>query len=397
MTQDTTPEPRQADLAPAPVDQATPDPTPLMERLGLRYMASISTTMVVPDVADDTIHLLNEAERAAMAGIVRHGIGLSALIGALSGLATAIVEILTHADFIAPERLPAPPIVWIAVATVVATVVEIALIYRVCLRSVNALAQSAGLVVVAQQEEILRSLVRAALELPNSATPAFGINPRREISQAWLIAVGLIYKAKVSLTNFIFKALVRRMLARVGLRVLEALVAVPVVAIWDGAVCWKVLREARIRVLGPSAAQALTEMILPAGRALSPAGIEAVFAALAAAIMSQAELHPNLLAMVRELVGRFGEPPSSAVSNSKALMEALPTLPDDERAIALQFLCAAAALDGRLSWGERKLTRSAFEAAGMRWPIHSLKILTARLSNGEAVEPGDIEALIQAR
>jgi hypothetical protein len=158
-------------------------------------------------------------------------------------------------------------------ATVIASVIEIAFLYWDGLRSVHQLAHAAGLDLFPETENddaaVAAAMARAALELPNPIQNLFGVNPRREASRLRLIVASLVYKAKISVTNFLVKMLVRRTVGRAFVRSWLPFVAVPLTAAWNGVVCRLIIREARIRAMGPSAAKEMLDVILEAhGREL---------------------------------------------------------------------------------------------------------------------------------
>ena len=68
------------------------------------------------------------------------------------------------------------------------------------------------------------------------------------------------------------------------MRVYLVFVAVPVTAAWNAVVSWWVIRQARIRVMGPSAAKVLTAQILPSTE-LSRLGRAQALRAIASAMV----------------------------------------------------------------------------------------------------------------
>ncbi|MGC4121907.1 MAG: hypothetical protein QM765_46465 [Myxococcales bacterium] len=145
------------------------------------------------------------------------------------------------------------------------------------------------------------ALTRAALELPDPAAPVFGIDPLRGASRLQLVAAAALYKLKVSLSTFLAKLLVRRMLGRAALRTLIPFVAVPVTALWNAVVCARVLRQARLRTFGPSAAAELVGFALDGVVSFSARGRLAAYRAVGSAVVAKRDLHPNLVALLHEL------------------------------------------------------------------------------------------------
>ena len=132
-------------------------------------------------------------------------------------------------------------------------------------------------------------MARAALELPNPVESAFGVDPRRETSRVRLIVASLVYKLKVSVTNFMAKTIVRRVFGRALIRTWLPFVAVPVTALWNAAVTYVVLREARIRVMGPSAARELVAVVFEDAPPPSPAARLCLARAVGSAIVRTEE------------------------------------------------------------------------------------------------------------
>src|SRR5262249_51234454 len=134
-------------------------------------------------------------------------------------------------------------------ATAAASIVEISYLYWDGLRTVHELAREAGLELFPEGERtaVAQAMARAALELPNPTAAVFGVDPRREASKLGLFFASIVYKLKISVSNFVMKALVRRAFARAFVRAWLPLVSVPVTAAWNGIVAWLILREARVR------------------------------------------------------------------------------------------------------------------------------------------------------
>jgi len=237
------------------------------------------------------------------------------------------------------------------------------------------------------------ALARAALELPNAPDATFGVNPHREASRFQLATASLVYKLKVSLTNFLFKALVERAVGRLATRTFLAFTAIPVNAAWNGLVCWFVLREARIRVMGPSAASQMLDVVFSADPAPSSALLAALHQAMGAAVVRTSELHPNHLSLMRELRHRFGEPPVGIeVDSSSAFLRSLPALAAGERRTALRVLVIAAILDGRLVKRERRLLAEAYDAAGMPQQLEHVERLRKAFVAGDPIPDAELWA-----
>jgi hypothetical protein len=387
-----------------PIAQDPPQSPPAqsdsrLERAGVRFLQSLARER--KPVALDALHVLNEDERHALMAIERAAIARAALAGALSGLVCAIPVIL-----LAPIARGAPfgahATYWSIVVgvTIAASVLEIAFLYWDGLRAVQRLAHAAGMdladpMLEQDKTSALWALARAALEAPNPPDAVPGVDPMREASRARVVAASLLYKLKVTISGFLVKALVRRALGRAATRTVLELVAVPVTALWDALVCWLIVREARLRVIGPSAAVEFTAIILPDASARSAPCRAACLRAIGAAAVRSEDLHPNLVALLREVrrvTAREGELVES-IDDSALFLRELAALSPDEQTVVLRMLATASIIDGRLARDETRLLQEAFSSAGRTLELSSIEALRRAFVSGDAIPPARLEAI----
>jgi hypothetical protein len=242
-----------------------------------------------------------------------------------------------------------------------------------------------------ENSEVALALARAALELPNPPEAVLGVNPHREASKLQLAFASLVYKLKVSVTNFLFKALLQRALGRFATRHLLAFSAIPINALWNALVCWSVLREARIRVMGPSAALDMLGAVLEGQPTPRLELASAIHRAVGSAIVRTRELHPNHVAIVRAVRQRLGEPPAGLeLDDSDIFLKQLPQLELAERRVVLRVLAIAAILDGRLVRPEKRLLSEAYAAAGLPSRVTQVEKLRRAFVAGDIIPHDDL-------
>jgi hypothetical protein len=368
--------------------------------MGLRYFRALSQKKGKV-VAEDEIHLLNPRERAALKKIYRGAVARAAVAGAVSALASAVTDSLAQ-----PLLGPQPELAtagqqlrfWAVVGgvTLVASVFEILFLYWDALRSVHALSVAAGVELFEGEdadEAVAGGLARAALELPNPPEPLFGVDPRRESSKLRLVISSFAYKAKIGVTNFVLKALVRRVLGRVAVRAWLEFLAIPVTGLWNALVAAQVMKEARIRAMGPSAAIELVRVIFEGAPDLSQKGKEQVFRAVASAIVRTRDLHPNLARLLAEVRTRLGAPVSDAPDDTLRFLENLKALGPDEQRVVLRTLAVAAIIDGRLNEAERRLLAAALRACGRPEDLSPVLALRKQFVEGDPIPPQALRSL----
>ena len=234
---------------------------------------------------------------------------------------------------------------------------------------------------------MIDALARAALELPNPVDLKVGVNPHREAKKWRLVLVSLAYKAKVGVTNFVVKLLIRRMLSRVALRGLLPFVALPVTAMWNGIVMWLVLREARIRAMGPSAIEELVRVIFEDAPPLSAQGRLSAVRAVASAIVRTQDFHPNLVRLLSTVSRRAGDTGQNELDDVGLFLSNLKTLEASELKVSLQLLAVACVVDGKLTPREKKLWTDVMAAVGRAVSFEGLaKLLKAFVSGDEIAD-----------
>ena len=171
----------------------------------------------------DAVHFLNPEERRNLRRIERNAVLRAGAAGAFAASLGAVVSVLArpllgdepddiswleYLRYLAVTLLTALPV----------AIVELSFIYWNAIISVHRLAEAAGVALFRpdddsddDSDEIFAAvLARAALEIPNPPRPMFGINPRREASRWRLLLATVVYKAKVSLSNFVLRKLLVR-------------------------------------------------------------------------------------------------------------------------------------------------------------------------------------------
>lgn len=344
--------------------------------------------------ADDPIHLLTPEERAALRGIASGAIVRAAVAGALSGLASAVAAIMAHRAYpLEGLHKHADHFVvywaWVGGVTIIASILEIGFLYWDALRSVHRMACAAGLKLGSgegsnSQVDVMSALARAALELPNPLTPQAGIDPRREATAALIVLASLLYKAKIALTTFLLKALVRSALGRAAARTLLELIAVPVTALWNAVVCHYVLREALLRIFGPSAVFELLDAVAAKDR-ISAQGWQVAVRAVASAVVRTRDFHPNHLAVLVALSQKAASSDLEQVDDTRRFLQELERLVPEEQSFVLHVLVTAAILDGRMTLAEKRLLKQAFAACGREPDFRTLKVAVRTFRSGKPV------------
>jgi len=400
---------------------APPPPTPaepFLVRLGVRYFqqrSSLETGERPPAV--DAVHLLNPDERAALRRIERGAIVRAALAGAISTVIAAAVEVAVSRPILgARPRLASTSdqirfYAVVGAVTAITSIIEILYLYWDGLRAVHQLSREAGLDLFPDQDDdkaVASAMARAALEIPNASTTLFGVNPHREASRTRLLVASLVYKAKISVTNFLIKALVRRAFGRAFVRSWLPFVAVPFTALWNAVICWLIMREARIRAMGPSAAREMVEITFAAHAGeVSPALRTTALGAVASSIVRTEDLHPNLAALLREVAAKVGasvdrgaalapHDDGASLDDTRGFLDRLRELDPPAQTTVLRILAVASIIDGRLTRAERRLLVEARTACrlGDAADLSAVERLRRAFVAGDPLDAAQITSIV---
>lgn len=354
-----------------------------LERWGLSALAARTDQR---PAADNPVHVLDAAERSELVRIERLAIVRAGVAGALSA-AVCTAAIVWFAPSEALDRVGYWTVV--GVASALTAVVEIAYLYWDAVRSVRSMAQASGVKLYAGsalQRGVALALTRAALELPQPHTNPLRVDPFRETAKWQVLVASLVYKAKIALTGFVLKALLRRALGRLATRAALEAVAIPVTAVWNMLVCRWVMREARLRAMGPSLATDLAPWIRTIdGQSVN---VELVAWALGTSVVKNRIVHPNWTALVDALELPHGVRDATRdFGDCARFLAALKGASSCDRRAALRALVAAAILDGKVTRLEREWLEVTFAVAGYTFADEAVMAACKSFVAGNGFEP----------
>lgn len=340
--------------------------TGLLERVGAGYYRRLADKFgrkpglaVLPEEAssgDEALHFLAEII-TDYAAIIAFCIGAACSVPAVV-LEWAYAESLPFYHYIALQ----------AGVGLIFLLIELVLLFWLGLKTVHSVAcltrhhrlDDSGL--MPWDDTVANLLARAALELPDPVVRYLGIDPLKYVSKPKLFVIGLLYKLKVFLSSFVIRLILTRMAGKLGLRASFSWVAIPVTAVWDAVVMYRVVREARLRLFGYRLAEYLVEEVITSefSSKLSPKAREGAVRAIATTMVLTQNHHPNMLILLHRFSEHFGIREHIDLDDWEILLRLLKEVTPDERLFLLDLLCIAAAFDGHLSSLEKRRLPEAF-------------------------------------
>ena len=366
---------------------------PSLERFGIWYFKRMRrrTQVVRREVK---LHILTEEERKGLERIQHGAIFRSALAGAISAAVSAIASIhwwplIDDTTHVVTNDQLLEYWLWVGGITIGITTVEIAFLYFDALRATYRLSLVAGVPLFPKDKEaseMAGSLARAALELPNPISNDLDINPNRDSPRWKVIIAPVVYKLKILATNFIAKMLLRRMMGRAVARVYIEFIAVPISALWNAWVTWKVMEQARIRALGPSFALEFVEDIMINYPDLSLEAKREMLRAVGTSVVRSENFHPNLEYLVYILMNRLPFDDLDELDNAELFITNFKGLSQSDKEAVLQLFIVASILDGRLKRKETGLLQETYALTGVPFEMEPITRLRKEFYAGHPVK-----------
>ena len=321
--------------------------TPLLERFGVYYLRLFGEQTLDHRVFDFSDEELGKK----VARISRKGIWLSALTGGVLVWPTIYVDVLLQ------ERPWLVHYGWTAAVTLVSVGIEFYLLFLIALKAVHEVSELIN--IHAHKKDFLQNgpfnltsiLARTALELPDPELEILGIDPFENISKKNLLILGLLYKLKITLTNFIAKGLLRSFGGKTLLGVSINYVALPVECFWNAVVLRRVVDEARLRLFGFALSNHIADNVLH-DHLLSQLSEEAKIGCLRAignAVVMAQHYHPNMVVLLLRFQHLLGISREMQYDDWQLFLDTLKKVSEKERDFLLDLFTVAAAFDGKIS------------------------------------------------
>ncbi len=347
-----------------------------------------------PQVLDE-IHILNSEELNHLKRIEKAAVLRAGIAGAISAFFCSVFGIFSYYYL---EIDPNQNIswndffrFWILLGPVILffTLLEFYYLYYDGLKSIAQIAFYAGLDLT-QDKPYISPLAEAALEIQNKNQELLGINPLKKSSKPKLFFSESLYKAKIIITNLLLKFIVSRIVGRVAVRGIFDLIAIPVTAFWDAWICYNILKEARLRAIGPSAIQERIQTYFPNPENLSEEFKAQVLRSVAYTIVSTENLHPNLAYLVVQLHEKLKPQNLEFPINEELLFQNSHQLQKNELLIVAKIMAFAIIIDGKITSKEKNIFNKFVSNAKIPVHLEGLDLELQKIYQGKSFSVSSI-------
>jgi hypothetical protein len=311
--------------------------------------------------------------------ITLNAVIIAFLVGALTTVPAVLFEIY-YSEVLEPLYYYGI----LSLITILFLVIEVGVLYWLGIRMVYTLAYLTGYKeheesTLPPEYDVKKIMVRSALEIEDPAIEYLGIDPQKYVSAYWLFMRTLLYKAKIMLTTVLAKLILRKVAMRYGVRVGFVWVAIPVTAIWDAIVMYRVVKDAKLRLFGYHlskyiAREIITDNLLDGySKEIREGAIRAVSTIM---ILSQ-NYHPNNVLLLIRLNENLAIKEENGYDDLEVYLAYLEKLTLEEKHLLRTLSGMAAVFDGKMKREEEEALVKIFAEEGERYMLFTqeLKVL----------------------
>ena len=352
----------------------------MLERFGLYYLDFFKQID-----SDHSVFDLTDAELTKRVNkITWRGIILSCIIGIVCVFPTVWVdEHFAEASLVVHYG-------WVAAVTLISIAIELYLLFLIALHAVYQVSELINLRASEAELEqdglfsVKHILARTALELPDPEMKIMGIDPFKRISKRNLFVLGLLYKAKIFVSNIVLKYALIFLVGKTIFGVSILYEALLVECFWNSVVIRKVVHEARLRLFGFALANQIGKNVINenALETLTPLAEQGCLRAIGNAVVMAQNYHPNMIILLLRFQQILQIDALDKYDDWNVFVETLLKVSLEERYFLLDLFTVSAAFDGKLSNMETENLKAAY---GKEYDIYFPRLLrlTSYLKDGK--------------
>jgi hypothetical protein len=331
---------------------------PLLEKFGIYYLDKFGQRELTHRVFDFTDEELEQKIKR----ISNKGIFLSALTGLVLVWPTVYIDVLKQNEPLLIHYA------WTIGVTIISIAIEFYLLFIITIKAVHEVSEVIN--IHSHKKDFLKNgpfnitsiLARAALELPDPEMQILGIDPFEKVSKKNLLILGLLYKLKITLTNFIGKFILSNTIGKTIAGVSINYIALPVECFWNGVVLKRVVDEARLRLFGFALSNHIADNVLHDHLIdqLSPEAKIGCIRAIGNAVVMAQNYHPNMIVLLLRFQHLLHINQDYKYDEWNLFLDTLKKVSKRERDFLLDLFTIAASFDGKISKLEANNIKDAY-------------------------------------
>ena len=206
------------------------------------------------------------------------------------------------------------------------------------------------------------------------------------VNRKALIAWNLLFILKATLTNFLFKFFIQRVLGRYAIRAVQDFAGIPIFAFWNAYGTRTILREARVIIMGQNLIEVLINRIKIAG-GIAEEKKSLISDTMQYIAISKRDFHQNHFLLTRNLFELFGIEERKGHWEEKHYLEKLAAADPIIRNQCLFIILLGDILDGKISSRERFKLKQLRDLGLLDYNAQEMKQFTKDFLEGRGIEP----------
>ncbi|TNE54688.1 MAG: hypothetical protein EP338_06005 [Bacteroidetes bacterium] len=245
------------------------------------------------------------------------------------------------------------------VFSVILVFIEIWYLTYVNIKSVTAIAKACGCPSQSdpRKEENKEALISVSLEKKQNELEQLGINPYEGLSPWGVWTFQMLVRLKATISGFLWKLIVTKILGRYAFRLLVDLFGAPLYAAFNIYAARKIMNEARVRVMAPPLIRELTQQLHEEFRNREDFR-QVLYSALHAISVSKRSFHYNHFLLASSILDAFEIELEGDPEFDRKVLEHLDELPEDVRFTIAKLIVFGILIDGKLSMIEKRSIRT---------------------------------------
>jgi hypothetical protein len=341
---------------------------------------------------DDELYLLNEDEIAAIKKREHIAIITSAIIGAL-GVILLYVPYYAFPQWFQPISITLigktfqVPVTFL-LYSVLLVAIEIFLLTFLNIWCAHEIAVATGFLNYENKRhpEKHNLLLDIGLEKKNKKILTYGIDPLMGVNRKALIAWNLLFILKATLTNFLFRFFIQRVMGRYLIRAIQDFAGIPIFAFWNAHGTRTILREARVIIMGQNLIEVLINRIRISG-GIAEEKKSLISDTMQYIAISKRDFHQNHFLLTRNLFELFGIEERTGHWEEKKYIEELKAAEPTVRNQCLFIILLGDILDGKISSRERFKLKQLRDLGLLDYNAQEMKQFTRDFLQGRGIEP----------
>jgi hypothetical protein len=366
----------------------------MIEKIAYRYLIKLTK---LPTRAVDALHLLSDEEVSTIRREVIYTLFWAAVFGTIGVLALYLPQIYFSEYFYeyrwAPSFLTDPitiPVVNIIYGFIL-VYIEIYALMAINIRAVYKIAEVCGFPDKNDPDfdKHIESLMRVGLEKDDKSDYTYGINPMQGASKWALFLFLLINRLKATISNYVIKMIVRRMMGRYALRTMANLinigVGIPVFAFWNAYASYIVIHETKVRIMAPTLIRQLCRNLHERYKD-TPEFTGYIYDTLQYIAMSKRKYHHNHFLLAKNILLAFNIPVKDVHPLSEDYFETIKNAKPEIKEGVIQLLVVGFIIDGNLSPQENGIIARLHKEGIIPFDIKRIKVWIRSFVKGKGLD-----------